>query len=37
MASVRKLKKDDPSSPWIVEYTDPATGKRRRATPEIGP
>lgn len=35
MASVRKLKKDDPNSPWIVEYTD-AEGKRRRETPKSG-
>lgn len=36
MASVRKLKKADPESPWIVEYTDPRTGKRKRATPKSG-
>jgi integrase len=36
MASVRKLKKDDPASPWIVEYTDPSTGKRVRKTPKSG-
>ncbi len=35
MASVRRLKKDDPESPWVVEYTDPS-GKRRRATPKSG-
>lgn len=35
MASIRKLKKDDPNSPWVVEYTD-HTGKRRRATPKTG-
>jgi len=36
MASVRKLKKNDPSSPWIVEYTNPSNGKRVRATPKSG-
>ncbi|MCO5157582.1 MAG: site-specific integrase [Aquamicrobium sp.] len=35
MASVRKLKPNDPNSPWVVEYTD-ADGKRRRATPKSG-
>lgn len=35
MASVRKLKPDDPKSPWICEYTDVA-GKRRRITPKTG-
>lgn len=36
MASVRKLKKDDTASPWIVEYTDSSTGKRVRKTPKTG-
>ena len=35
MASVRKLDRNDPKSPWIVEYTD-AVGKRRRKTPKSG-
>ena len=24
MASIRKLKPEDPKSPWVVEYTDAA-------------
>lgn len=35
MASVRKRDPNDPTSPWIVEYTD-AAGKRRRQTPKSG-
>ncbi len=35
MASVRRLKPNDPKSPWIVEYTD-ASGKRRRKMPKTG-
>ena len=35
MASIRRLKKDDKTSPWIVEYTD-RDGKRRRKTPKSG-
>lgn len=35
MASVRKRDPNDPTSPWIVEYTD-AAGKRRRKTPKTG-
>jgi integrase len=36
MASVRKRDPKDPKSPWVVEYTDPATGKRHRLTPKSG-
>ncbi|MRI57422.1 site-specific integrase [Methylobacterium sp. DB1607] len=36
MASVRKLRPDDPASPWVCEYTNPATGKRHRITPKTG-
>lgn len=36
MASIRKLNPKDPKSPWVVEYTDPANGKRRRSTPKSG-
>lgn len=35
MASVRKLRPNDPNSVWVVEYTD-AGGKRRRQTPKSG-
>jgi integrase len=36
MASVRKLKPNDPASPWVCEYTNPSTGKRHRITPVTG-
>lgn len=36
MASVRKLKPEDPNSPWVCEYTNPTTGKRHRITPRTG-
>lgn len=36
MASVRKLDPKDPKSPWVVEYTHPETGKRKRSTPKSG-
>lgn len=35
MASIRKLNRKDPESPWVVEYTD-TSGKRRRETPKSG-
>ena len=35
MTSIRRLKPEDPKSPWVVEYTDSA-GKRRRKTPKSG-
>ena len=38
MASVRQLKRPNKEGklPWIVEYTNPASGKRVRATPPSG-
>lgn len=35
MASVRKLRPEDPNSPWVCEYTD-GGGARRRHTPKTG-
>lgn len=35
MASVRRRDPNDPTSPWVCEYTD-ESGKRRRITPKTG-
>lgn len=36
MASIRRRDPKDAKSPWVVEYTDPKTGKRHRETPKSG-
>ena len=36
IGSIRRLDPNDAKSPWVYEYTDPTTGKRKRVTPKSG-